>query len=336
MLPNTIKKGYAMKFKNVKLVLLTAIFSAFSYIAQAQYLSTKDIYAYAKNRNYYALSKISRYIDMQDGNGNTALCLAVIDNDHQAYNILRQYGANPQPYCLQSATTTSNSSTFLGMGTTGWLTTGAIVAAGAGVAAAAGGGGGGGSSSSDNITPTIACVHGSINGDICICTDGWTGSTCEQAKAVPSGYTLTPCSDGYTQVDTFLSGNDIYYKCEVNDCNGFNYTSCPTGYAQSDSCVSGTETKLKCDNCAPEYEKNYQNECVPRCPDGYGRDGNGDCVIKNVDVIGTTSDTNNDKIQINNSDFSDVYGMKNSSGGNRNSYMVEQGNSEAEITITNL
>ena len=291
-----------MKFKNVKLVLLTAIFSAFSYIAQAQDLSTKDIYAYAKNRNYYALSKISRYIDMQDGNGNTALCLAVIDNDHQAYNILRQYGANPQPYCLQSATTTSNSSTFLGMGTTGWLTTGAIVAAGAGVAAAAGGGGGGGSSSSDNITPTIACVHGSINGDICICTDGWTGSTCEQAKAVPSGYTLTPCSDGYAQVDTFLSGNDIYYKCEVNDCNGFNYTSCPTGYAQSDSCVSGTETKLKCDNCAPEYEKNYQNECVPRCPDGYGRDGNGDCVIKNVDVIGTTSDTNNDKIQINNAD----------------------------------
>lgn len=138
-----------MKLNN-KLMLLTAVFSAFSYMAQAQYLSAKDIYKYAKSRNYNALSQISRYIDTQDGRGNTALCLAVIDDDYQTYNLLRQYGANPQPYCLQSAMAASGSSTFLGMGTTGWLITGAVVAVGAGIAVAAGGGGGGGGSSSSN------------------------------------------------------------------------------------------------------------------------------------------------------------------------------------------
>ena len=89
-----------MNFKNTKLIFLTAIFSIFSYVTQAQYLSAKDIYKYAKGRNYNALSRISRYIDMQDGSGNTALCLAVIDDDYQTYNILRQYGANPQPYSI--------------------------------------------------------------------------------------------------------------------------------------------------------------------------------------------------------------------------------------------
>lgn len=131
-------------------MLLTAVFSAFSYMAQAQYLSAKDIYKYAKSRNYNALSQISRYIDTQDGRGNTALCLAVIDDDYQTYNLLRQYGANPQPYCLQSAMAANKSGTFLGMGTAGWLTVGAVVAVGAGVAVAAGGGGGGGSGSSSS------------------------------------------------------------------------------------------------------------------------------------------------------------------------------------------
>ena len=151
-----------MKLNN-KLMLLTAVFSAFSYMAQAQYLSAKDIYKYAKSRNYNALSQISRYIDTQDGKGNTALCLAVIDDDYQTYNLLRQYGANPQPYCLQSAMAVSGSSTFLGMGTTGWLVTGAIVAAGAGIAVAAGGGGGGGGSSGSSEPKKMPDLIGSTS-----------------------------------------------------------------------------------------------------------------------------------------------------------------------------
>ena len=287
-----------MDLKNSKLMLLTAVFSAFSYMAQAQYLSAKDIYKYAKSRNYNALSRISGYIDTQDGSGNTALCLAVIDDDYQTYNLLRQYGANPQPYCLQSAMAASGSSTFLGMGTTGWLVTGAIVAAGAGIAVAAGGGGGGGgssdSSSSNDSTTPITCVNGSISNGQCQCNDGWTGDTCNtaqtcsynttsctsgyeetgntcksgnitykecKAKTVPDGYTKNPCGNGYTQVGTFLSGADTYYKCEVNACPmGSNTsTNCPNGYlAVHTGEYSGNQG---CFRCVANECSGYQSSC---------------------------------------------------------------------------
>ena len=281
-------------------MLFIAIFSTFSYETQARYLSTGDIYEYARTRNYWALSKIARYVDMQDGSGNTALCLAVANKDEKAYNVLIQYGANPQPYCLQSAIVASGSSgTFLGMGTTGWLTTGAIVAAGAGVAAAAGGGGGGGgssdSSSSNNPSPSITCVNGSISSGQCQCDEGWIGDTCDtvqtcsynttscssgyeetgntcksgsitykecKAKTVPSGYTITPCGDGYMQIGTFLSGTQTYYKCQANTCAGYQ-SSCGDGYhATTDTCLSGTTTMYKC-------EANVCEGYVDGCSSGY-------------------------------------------------------------------
>ena len=287
-----------MDLKNSKLMLLTAVFSAFSYMAQAQYLSAKDIYKYAKSRNYNALSRISGYIDTQDGSGNTALCLAVMDDDYQTYNLLRQYGANPQPYCLQSAMAASGSSTFLGMGTTGWLVTGAIVAGGVGIAAAAGGGGGGGgssdSSSSNGSTTPITCVNGSISNGQCQCNDGWTGDTCNtaqtcsynttsctsgyeetgntcksgnitykecKAKTVPDGYTKNPCGNGYTQIGTFLSGADTYYKCEVNACpmGSTTSTNCPNGYlAVHTGEYSGNQG---CFRCVANECSGYQSSC---------------------------------------------------------------------------
>ncbi|MEE6207129.1 MAG: hypothetical protein VZR95_03650, partial [Alphaproteobacteria bacterium] len=250
-----------MKLNN-KLMLLTAIFSTFSYVVQAQSLSAKDIYKYAKSRNYNALSQMSRYIDMQDGRGNTALCLAVIDDDYHTYNLLRQYGANPQPYCLQSAIAASGSSTFLGMGTTGWLTTGAIVAAGAGVAAAAGGGGGGGgssdSSSSNNSSPSITCVNGSINNDECICNEGWTGETCSEVADCGTGYKPSCDANEYTTGETCHSGGNTLKKCllhsEMPNCLVFSTTSdtCTTcnegwtGATCNEAAVCGDSYKLSC------------------------------------------------------------------------------------------
>ena len=245
------------------------VIMAFS--ANAFTLTAQQIYKYAKSKNYNALSHLRNYLETQDSKGNTALCLAIINDDYETYSLLRQYGANSQPYCLQSAITASSSSTFLGMGTTGWLTTGAIVAGGVGIAAAAAGGGGGGgggdasssdSSSSNNSTPAITCVNGSINNGQCQCNDGWTGLTCEQAKAVPSGYTSTPCGEGYTQVDTFLSGAETYYKCSPATCDGFEYTTCPNGYESSGICLSGMTTKHK---CAPAACSGY----IASCSQGY-------------------------------------------------------------------
>ncbi|MBR1915115.1 MAG: hypothetical protein IJ830_01555 [Alphaproteobacteria bacterium] len=242
-----------------RLAFLTAIFSMFPYVTQAQYLSAKDIYEYARTRNYWALSKITRYVDMQDKSGNTALCLAVIDGDYQTYNLLRQYGANPQPYCLQSAIAASSSSTFLGMGTTGWLTTGAIVAAGAGVAAAVGGGGGGGgssdSSSSNNSSPSITCVNGSISNDECICNEGWTGATCNEAA---EGYTLfddvayptLACANGSTQDKDHCTCGDGWTGTLCNTpavCGDGYKISCDANeYTTGETCPSGGNTLKKC------------------------------------------------------------------------------------------
>ena len=63
---------------------------------------------------------------------------------------------------------------------------------------------------------------------------------------MPEGYTANQCGDGYTQIDTFVSGNDTYYKCEANKCEGYDYTECGVGYDKTQSCLSGTDTYYKC------------------------------------------------------------------------------------------
>ncbi len=381
-----------MKLNKKYAVLMFSIFTTLSLTANASgNLSAEQIYSYAKNKNLAALKDIKNNIDIPNKSGNTALCLSLIHQDKEAYKILKDIGANPNADCISkigmasgdeattiattsaSTSSTAASGTFLGMGTTGWLVTGAIVAGGAGVAAAAGGGGGGGGSSSSgdnggNDKPTITCVNGSVSGNKCICKEGWSGTTCAtaktcaynttsctggyeetgktcksgnttykecKAKTVPSGYTKNKCEKGYTQTGTFLSGTDTYYKCEANKCDGYNYSNCPSGYAPSGSCQSGKEIKYKCDNCATGYEKNYKNECVIICPQGLGRNGNGECVVKKEDIIGKTA-VNNDKFQITNNEYANVYGMKNSSGEIANSSVVGQGTSDAEIAITSI
>ena len=155
-----------MKSENIKLMLLTAIFTAFSCVTQAKPLTARQIYTYAKDSNFDALKTLGNAIDTEDEDGNTALCLALNDGDAKAYRTLQEYGADTTVKCnitygLSSGDGSYNyyrrgryypasrsSGTFLGMGPVGWTVTGVVVAAGAGVAIAAGGGGGGGSSSS--------------------------------------------------------------------------------------------------------------------------------------------------------------------------------------------
>ena len=126
-------------------------------VAKAEMLTSNHLYRYAQNKNYQALQKFSKWINITNKNKDTAICLALKDNNIEAYKLLLRYGANPRPSCLARInkynntnknyhTSSSNSETFLGMGTTGWSITGGLLAAG-GIAAVAGGGGGGGSSS---------------------------------------------------------------------------------------------------------------------------------------------------------------------------------------------
>ena len=167
-------------------ILSLSIVVAFS--ANAYSLTAEQIYKYAKLKDHNALVQVRDYLEIQDSKGNTALCLAVKDDNYEAYSLLKQYGANTQPYCLRAALN-SGGGTFLGMGKTGWLTTGAIVAAGVGAAAAGGGGGGGGGggssssntpSSGGNDTSTIVCINGVISGGTCVCKTGYTGANCDQ------------------------------------------------------------------------------------------------------------------------------------------------------------
>ena len=66
---------------------------------------------------------------------------------------------------------------------------------------------------------------------------------------MPPGYSPTTCGEGYTQVDTFLSGTTTYYKCEENDCDGFPLSQQPTNCANIQTCMHGKTPKYRCDLC---------------------------------------------------------------------------------------
>ncbi len=136
-------------FNRKRLLLVTTFLAAFSTVSPAIGATAEQIYSYAQRRNYNALSHLNGAIDTTDSAGNTALCLAVADDNLSAYNLLLQFGANPQPYCMQAAVQSSNNGTILGLGKVGWTVVG-IAAVGGGIAAAAGGGGGGGGGGSSS------------------------------------------------------------------------------------------------------------------------------------------------------------------------------------------
>ncbi len=74
--------------------------------ANAQMWTTAGgLYRNARSGNYKALQRaISRgySIDTPDSNGNTALCLAIKNNDTRAYDLLRRFGASMQQPCVQN------------------------------------------------------------------------------------------------------------------------------------------------------------------------------------------------------------------------------------------
>ena len=237
-----------------KISLFLAMF-LFSGIANAEMLNSKHIYSFAKSGDYRSLGRYSRWIDITNSDGDTAVCLAIRNNDVNSYNLLLSYGANSRPSCYSSAIKSASGSakdgTFLGMSGTGWAVTGGILAAG-GIAAAAGGGGGGGSGSSSSQPDQVVCSnHGSLVDGACQCNSGYTGSQCET------------CDDGYTKY------NGSCYKklaCNANQHQEANNCVCDNNYIEQNgtcyqklSCVNGSQNKNEC-ICDFGYTGSFCNE----------------------------------------------------------------------------
>ena len=237
-----------------KVSLFLAMF-LFSGIANAEMLNSKHIYSFAKSGDYRSLGRYSRWIDITNSDGDTAVCLAIKNNDVNSYNLLLSYGANSRPSCYSSAIKSASGSakdgTFLGMSGTGWAVTGGILAAG-GIAAAAGGGGGGGSGSSSSQPDQVVCSnHSSLVDGVCQCNAGYTGSQCET------------CDDGYTKY------NGSCYKklaCNANQHQEANNCVCDNNYIEQNgtcyqklSCVNGSQNKNEC-ICDFGYTGSFCNE----------------------------------------------------------------------------
>ena len=110
-----------------------------------------NIYSAAKRGDIQTLNTYLNRgysVDTPERNGTTALCKAAADGNRRAYNLLLQYGANPNVSCMSAIgrkTAMSSSTKYILGGV-------AVVGAGVAIAAAAGGGGGGGSGSGGNNT----------------------------------------------------------------------------------------------------------------------------------------------------------------------------------------
>ncbi len=256
-----------------------------------------DVYLLAQTKNATELKNVEN-IDVVDSDGNTALCSAIKYNDVNAYNMLKNAGANTEHKCIkkipaeqyqafiQKVATASQPWSFLGMGKLAWTAIGAGVAVGAGAVALSGGGSGGNENTTSgtnnqntqNTNPTCqeqgytykysdSCPDGWIknSNDYCNMNDG-TGVwfKCDVQQTCSESY-HTECGNGYEEVpgDICLSGTTVYKKCVNAACNGFNYSQtqgCPDGWEQGDSCLSGTVMKYKCD--VPAICNGYQSSCA--------------------------------------------------------------------------
>ena len=274
-----------------KISLFFSIF-LFSGIANAEIITSKSLYNFAKSRDYTALQKFSRRINVVN-NGDTAVCLAIKNNDVEAYKLLLRYGANSRPECYSYAikyrnavlngkpipAISSKGSGFLGMSTTGWAITGGALAVG-GVASAAGGGGGGGSggdeeSSNEGVVEDFVknCINGKQEGGECICYDGWTGALCNRPAVCP--YNTISCKEGYEKTGKVCkSGETLYQECKpVKVPDGYTMIPCGDGYKTLDKMKSGSNIYYLCEleTCS---DKGYKTDCgegydeTPSCVEG--------------------------------------------------------------------
>ena len=88
--------------KKLLYMALTGLFLSFCAIPQAQAavrLTPQHLYIWAKQKNLFRLSQFQKYIDIQDKNHNTALCIAQQHKDRDTYALLLKLGASKKVSC---------------------------------------------------------------------------------------------------------------------------------------------------------------------------------------------------------------------------------------------
>ena len=207
-------------------------------------MKISDIYEFAKQNKSEELATVTN-INGHDMYRNTALCLAIKDENVAAYKLLLQYGANPNHECvkripaeqydafMKKLEESERRKFFSGFGKWGWGAIGAAIIGGATVAALSGGGGGGDSSSQTNNQTDTTDNDSEPN------QPENPATSCQDL-----GYTATSCAAGYTVSSSCVSGNTTYVQCVFDDINfieqgGQIYPrlNCVNGTQSANSCI---------------------------------------------------------------------------------------------------
>ena len=296
---------------------LFAIFNMnFAYSAT----NTEDVYLLAQTKNVTELQNIKN-IDVVNKNGDTALCSAIKDGNIDAYNLLKNAGANTEHKCVKKIPTeqyehfmtkvasVNKPWSFLGLGKWAWAGIGAGVVGGVAVAGMGGGGGGSGGSSGtiDNTqnNNTLNCgANAYFDGTQCVCDTGYQNWTYNNGCILDSENYIEQNGQAYSKLNCVHGiQNTSMCSCfggwtgDLCDtpvtCEGY-VSSCSFGYNITSTCQSGDNTLVQCTFDSENYiEQNGQAylklDCSVGIQIGNACVNDSEIIIDNVESTSTAA-----------------------------------------------
>lgn len=284
-----------------RITVLCGIFIGYIFNAFAG-TTAEQIYRFARRNDIRGLSNNAKDLNVLNKNGDTALCSAIKDGNVNAYNVLKNIGADTKPACIKSIDSTKynmfmakvdnpSKKTFLGLGKWAWGVIGAgAVTGGVAVAMGCGSGSGGSASSSNNGGSDIGNINttcqerGYVYKYSDSCPDGWIKNSgdycnnndgggvwfkCNIPYTCPADYSMK-CADGYEEVsgDICLSGEKVYKHCVKTTCP-YATISCSGGYTETgNTCRSGNTIYKECQPVlCSKYGSWSEQGCV--CSEGW-------------------------------------------------------------------
>ena len=233
--------GDFLMINNTKKALLTL--ASILYSSAAFSYTPDEIYRLALENKVTELKQLKN-IDLPDTSGNTALCRAKEENNQTAYRILLSAGASTNAPCMKKLSGKAGgeeiaagvlaeeaaTTTFLGLGATGWTITGLALLGGA--AAAGGGGGGGGSGAPAIPEPTV--LYGLKNRTNAENTDNTINLTQNKdydVYGIFTEYYVYSNSNGSATgtINIVNNGNKNAYGIYSNDSHIYNSSGTGTG-----------------------------------------------------------------------------------------------------------
>ena len=244
--------------KITSLVTMVAIFFSYTITPAiaATKLSPRHLYYWAQTKNYSRLNQFKRYINLQNEDNKTALCLAQEAKDRNSYATLLKFGASTDvdchddddPICAVIVDKKNKISPA-------WLLLGAGAIGAAYILSDDGG-------SSDKSEPTLCDASFNFKDT---CPNGMTETgRCKDINGTHLKCKPIDCSQ-YTEATCAYTGIKIDKECTTNNAEGTNEVTtyqcaCADGWNPG-SCPIGKT----CDTVTTPVEC-YTNE---RCPDDY-------------------------------------------------------------------